>query len=77
MQEVQKKEKLELLEETLESVVVDSIIIVFAIIFQPEIRRILERVGQANFGKVKVLDDETQRLSDCIDAVSKAAGIKL
>ncbi len=57
------------------SVVVDSIIIVFAIIFQPEIRRILERVGQANFGKVKVLDDESQRLSDCIEAVSKAAGV--
>lgn len=57
------------------SAVVDSIIIALAIIFQPEIRRILERVGQANFGKAKILDDETQRLSDCIDAVCKAAGL--
>lgn len=57
------------------SAVVDSIIIALAIIFQPEIRRILERVGQAKLGKSRTLDDDTQRLSDCIDAVCKASGI--
>ncbi len=55
------------------SVVFNSAIVVAAIVFQPEIRRILERVGQTKLGKTKFLGDKDQRLYDCIEAVGKAA----
>ena len=55
------------------SVVVDSAIIALAIIFQPELRRILERVGQAKLSYNQMMDDETQRIYNCIDDVCKAA----
>ncbi len=55
------------------SVVFNSAIVVFAVIFQPEIRRILERVGQANIGKAKTLGAKESALCECIDEVGKAA----
>ena len=57
------------------SKVVDSAIIAMAVIFQPELRRILERVGRTKFGRGQMLDDESDVLSQCIDNVSKAAGV--
>lgn len=53
---------------------VDSIIIAAAVIFQPELRRILEKVGRTNFAKGQFFDDN-DTLSDCIDDVSRAAAI--
>ena len=55
------------------SVVFNSAIIVFAIIFQPEIRRLLERVGQTKFGVTKTLGERDERLYNCINSVGKAA----
>lgn len=53
--------------------VVDSAIIAAAVIFQPELRRILERVGRTNFGRGQMFDSDEDILSICIDNVSKAA----
>ncbi len=55
--------------------VVDSIIIAAAVIFQPELRRILEKVGRTNFSRGQLLEDDVTELSQCIDNVSRAAGI--
>jgi len=55
--------------------VVDSIIIAAAVIFQPELRRILEKVGRTNFSRGQLLEDDVTELSKCIDNVSRAAGI--
>ncbi|MBR4073571.1 MAG: diadenylate cyclase CdaA [Clostridia bacterium] len=55
------------------SIVVDSAIIALAVIFQPELRRILEKVGHTRFSASQFPDDERQ-LSTCIDEVCKAAG---
>ncbi|MGI6280368.1 MAG: diadenylate cyclase CdaA [Acutalibacteraceae bacterium] len=57
------------------SKVVDSAIIAAAVIFQPELRRILERVGHTNFRRGMLLDSETSALSECIDQVSRAVGV--
>ena len=54
--------------------IVDSIIIAVAVIFQPEIRRILEKVGRTNFGRGQLLDEDNT-LSKCIDDVSRAAAV--
>ena len=55
------------------SVVVDSAIIALAIIFQPELRRILERVGQTKLSYNQMMDEETEKVYNCIDNVCKAA----
>lgn len=57
------------------SKVVDSAIIAAAVIFQPELRRILERVGRTKFAHSQLFDEQSSALSECIDNVSKAAGI--
>ena len=54
---------------------VDYIIIAVAIIFQPELRRILERVGHTKIVGSHGLSVESEPLDDCIDKVSRAAGI--
>lgn len=55
------------------SIVMDSAIIVLALIFQPELRRILEKVGHTRFGAGQLPADE-RVVSDCIDEVCRAAG---
>ena len=55
------------------SFVMDSAIIALAIIFQPELRRILEKVGRTKIAHNQMLDDETAVINDCIDNVCKAA----
>lgn len=57
------------------SKVVDSAIIAAAVIFQPELRRILERVGRTNFKKGQLLGDEQDEISKSIDCITKAAGM--
>lgn len=56
------------------SKVVDSAIIAAAVIFQPELRRILEKVGRTNFAPGQMLDGEESEITKCIDYVSRAAG---
>ncbi len=55
--------------------VVDSIIIAAAVIFQPELRRILEKMGRTNFGRGQLFEDDATIISKCIDSVSRAAGV--
>lgn len=65
---------LAVLEWTL-SKVVDSVIIVAAVIFQPELRRILERVGRTDFKTGQLLDGEQDEISKSIDCIARAAGM--
>lgn len=57
------------------SVIVDSAIVALAVIFQPELRRILEKLGHTRFGRGQLLDEETERISGCIDSICRAAGM--
>lgn len=55
--------------------VLDYGIIAIAIIFQPELRRALERVGHSKLGFFgRAQGDEREEKLKCIDAVCKAAG---
>ena len=54
---------------------VDYIIIAIAIIFQPELRRILERMGHTKFMGSQSATYDSETMVDCIDKVSRAAGI--
>ena len=51
----------------------DTAIVAAVVIFQPELRRILERVGRTNFRKGQMLDSEESDLLNCINTVSRAA----
>ena len=55
------------------SSVVDSVIIAIAIIFQPELRRLLERVGQTKLGRGALIEKDIDQVSEAIDTVCKAA----
>lgn len=57
------------------SKIVDSAIIAAAVIFQPELRRILEKVGRTKLGRGQMFDNDNYELATCIDNISKAAGI--
>ena len=56
------------------SAVFGSAIVALAVIFQPELRRILERVGQTKFGAMQSAGDERNAVLDSIDQICKAAG---
>lgn len=53
---------------------VDYVIIAVAIIFQPELRRILERVGHTKFVGYQGSSKDGEPLYECIDTVCRAAG---
>ena len=55
--------------------IVDSIIIAAAVVFQPELRRILEKVGRTNFNRGQMFESDVNPLAECIDNVSKAAAV--
>ncbi len=55
------------------TLIVDSAIIALAVIFQPELRRMLEKVGQTRISHTQIYDSETDKLSRCIDDIGKAA----
>lgn len=60
------------------SKVIDYAIIIIAIIFQPELRRLLEKVGRSNIsfiGKQQTFDEERARVVSCIDSVCKAVNV--
>jgi len=57
--------------------VMDSLLIAAVIIFHPEIRRALERVGTSKLsflGRASSTDSEEEIMAKCIDAACKAAG---
>lgn len=54
--------------------VFNSAIVALAVIFQPELRRMLEKIGQLNLGGNQVLDSEQERTKEAIDSICKAAG---
>lgn len=57
------------------TVIVDSALILLVIVFQPEIRRLLERIGRARISRGNMMDEDIEQLSQCIDNISKAAGM--
>lgn len=56
------------------AVVFNSAIIALAVIFQPELRRMLERIGQFKVGSGQLLGSEEERTKIAIDSICKAAG---
>lgn len=53
----------------------DYALVIAVLIFQPELRRMLERVGQSNIttiGKMQNYDAKNKAISDCVDSVCKA-----
>ena len=56
------------------AVVFNSAIVALAVIFQPELRRMLERIGQIEVGSGQSLDSEEERTKIAVDSICKAAG---
>lgn len=56
------------------SKIVDAAIIAAVVIFQPELRRILEKVGRTKFGRGQLFDGSASELEKNIEDVSKAVG---
>lgn len=55
--------------------VMDSVIIAAAVIFQPELRRILEKVGHTNFSRGQILSGQEGNMIKCIEAVGKSIAV--
>ncbi len=55
--------------------VMNSALVVLVVIFQPELRRLLERLGRTNLTRSHNMDEETAKISQCIDCIGKAAGM--
>ncbi len=53
---------------------IDFIIIAAAVIFQPELRRILERVGRTKLTATQLFDERENVQAESIDKICKAAG---
>ena len=64
---------LAILEWTL-SKIMGSAIVAMAVIFQPELRRLLEKMGRTDFRRGQLLEGEESVISKCIDNISRAAG---
>lgn len=56
------------------SAVFGSVIVAIAIIFQPELRRLLERVGQTRIGNLQSGGDESEEIVSSVNKICKAAG---
>lgn len=56
------------------SAVFGSAIVAIAIIFQPELRRLLERVGQTRIGSLQSGGDESEKIVASVNKICKAAG---
>lgn len=56
------------------SVIMGSAIVVLAVVFQPELRRMLERLGNTRFSHGGYVDDQLEALSQSIDDICKAVG---
>ena len=60
--------------EWLLKIIVNSVIIVAAVIFQPELRRILEKVGRTGLNTTQLLDGKQDAMVTTIEKVTRAAG---
>lgn len=56
------------------SKVMNSVLLAAVIIFQPELRRILENVGKTKFSRDRFLDNDKDEVSESIDKIAKVAG---
>lgn len=56
------------------SAVFGSAIVVIAIVFQPELRRLLERVGQTRFGDLSKGTNDAQEIAESVDKICASAG---
>ena len=56
------------------SAVFGSAIVAVAIIFQPELRRLLERVGQTKIGNLQSFNSEAELVNSSVDIICKTAG---
>lgn len=57
------------------TIVGESLLVVAVIIFQPELRRVLENVGRSNLrkiGKNQLIDSERENMEKCISGICKA-----
>ena len=57
------------------AIVGESLLVVAVIIFQPELRRVLENVGRSNLrkiGKNQLIDSERENMEKCIGTICKA-----
>ena len=57
------------------AIVGESLLVVAVIIFQPELRRVLENVGRSNLrkiGKNQLIDSERENMEKCIGSICKA-----
>ncbi len=57
------------------SAVFGSAIVAVAIIFQPELRRLLERVGQTRISNLQSVSSETETIIEAVDVVCKSAAV--
>ena len=60
--------------KTVLSFVIDSIIIICVVIFQPELRKILEKIGRTGIRSTMFFSGDEDEMSCAIDNISKAAG---
>lgn len=56
------------------SKVMNSVLLAAVVIFQPELRRILENVGKTKFSRDRFLDNDKDEVSESIDKIAKVAG---
>lgn len=56
------------------SAVFGSAIVAVAIIFQPELRRLLERVGQTRISNIQTVGNKNEDIINSIDMICKSAG---
>lgn len=56
------------------SKVMNSVLVAAVVIFQPELRRILENVGKTKFSRDRFFEDKESVVSESIDKIGKAAG---
>ena len=54
--------------------VMNSALIAVVVIFQPELRRILENVGRTKISQNRFFDENESAVSECIDKIGKAVG---
>ncbi len=56
------------------SKIMGSVLLAAVVIFQPELRKILENVGKTKFSRDRLFEDKQSVVSESIDKIGKAAG---
>lgn len=57
------------------NIVVNSIFVLVIIVFQPELRRMLEKVGSSSLRPGQIFDSEFDAKTECIESICKASGL--